>query len=84
MAWWPSGGRRAYLCGRRPNAWVKVKRRHTGWFDIAGWRPPGRPQPDGAVVLADDGRPAGAAIPALGAVGREALGRLVARYGGRR
>ena len=69
-----------YLCGRRSNAWVKVKHRHTGWFDVAGWRPPGRPHPAGAVALAEDGRPAGTAIPALGAIGREALGRLVARY----
>jgi bifunctional non-homologous end joining protein LigD len=70
-----------YLCGRRSNAWVRIKHRHQGWFGLAGWRPPGRSWPAGGLVLVDDGVPAGTAIGALSPVGREAVHQLVARHG---
>lgn len=60
---------------------MKVKHRHQGWFDLAGWRPPDRSHPAGGVVLADDGVPAGTAIPALSPVGRAALHQLIDRHG---
>ena len=70
-----------YVCGRRTNAWVKVKNPGSGWFDVVGWRPVSRSHPAGAIVLADEGRPAGTALPGLGKEDRAIFDRFVARHG---
>lgn len=39
-----------YVCGpRRTRAWLKIKHRSSTWMDVAGWRPPTRSQPAGAI-----------------------------------
>ena len=70
-----------YVCGRRSRAWLKVKHRQSGWFDVTGWRLASRRHHYGGIMLADEGRPAGTAIPALPAPMREALHRLLERHG---
>jgi ATP-dependent DNA ligase len=73
--------RARYVCGRRTNAWVKVKNPGSGWFDVVGWRPVSRTHPAGAVILADEGRPAGTALPGLPTDQRTILYEFVARHG---
>jgi bifunctional non-homologous end joining protein LigD len=69
-----------YVCGRRTGAWVKVKHRRTGWYDVAGWRLSRRGRP-GGIVVADDGRVVGTAFVALPAGERHVLHELIARHG---
>jgi bifunctional non-homologous end joining protein LigD len=73
--------RARYVCGRRTTAWVKVKNPGSGWFDVVGWRPVSRSHPAGAVILADEGRPAGTALPGMPADQRAILHDFVARHG---
>jgi ATP-dependent DNA ligase len=70
-----------YVCGRRSRAWLKVKHRAAGWFDVAGWRPPSRSRP-GAIVLAQDGHHVGTATGAMSATDSTALHRfIIERFG---
>lgn len=73
--------RARYVCGRRTTAWVKVKNPGSGWFDVVGWRPVSRSYPAGAVILADEGRPAGTALPGLPTDQRAVLLDFVERHG---
>jgi bifunctional non-homologous end joining protein LigD len=75
--------RSRYVCGRRTSAWVKVKNPRSGWFDIVGWRPVSRSHPAGALLLGDEGRPAGTALPGLPPDQRDVLDRFVERHGTR-
>jgi bifunctional non-homologous end joining protein LigD len=70
-----------YVCGRRTSAWVKVKHPGAGWFDLVGWRPATKAHPNGALVLADDGRAAGTAVMALTPEHRFVLAQFVERHG---
>jgi bifunctional non-homologous end joining protein LigD len=70
-----------YLAGRRSRAWLKVKHRSGGWFDLVGWRLPTGRDPVGGLVIADEGHPAGVAIAVLAAVDRAALRHVVERHG---
>jgi bifunctional non-homologous end joining protein LigD len=73
--------RARYVCGRRTGAWIKVKHPHAGWFDLVGWRPESKSHPQGALVLADDDRPAGTATMALSPEQRFVLAQFVERHG---
>jgi bifunctional non-homologous end joining protein LigD len=73
--------RARYVCGRRTNAWVKVKNPGSGWFDVVGWRPVSRSYPAGALILGDEGRPAGTALPGLRDDQRQILHHFIARHG---
>ena len=71
-----------YVCGpRRTRAWLKIKHRASAWMDVAGWRPPTRSQPAGAILLARDGQRAGSALPGLPGDQREVFHRFVQRHG---
>jgi bifunctional non-homologous end joining protein LigD len=69
-----------YVCGRRTRAWLKVKHRGVGWFDVVGWRPQSRTQAP-AVIVAEEGRHVGSAIVGLPAPERTALHRFSDRFG---
>jgi ATP-dependent DNA ligase len=70
-----------YLCGRRSQSWLKLKHRHTGWYDVAGWRLATRTSPGGGIVLAENGKPAGTALCCLPSVERAVLHDFVRRHG---
>ena len=50
-------------------------------MDVAGWRPPTRSRPAGAILLARDGQRAGSALPGLPGDQREVFHRFVQRHG---
>lgn len=70
-----------YVCGRRTNAWVKIKHPGSGWFDVVGWRPRSKAFPAGGYLIADEGRPAGTVTPGLASAHAAALTWFVDRHG---
>lgn len=69
-----------YQPGKRSRSWLKAKHRHTGQFQVAGWRPTTRNRV-GGLLVADDHEIVGVATLALLEPERSALVELICRRG---